>query len=46
MAKKGETFHNLIDKMAMLSEEPALNKKPGEMFRRLLSDYFFNAIIK
>jgi hypothetical protein len=41
MAKIKETFNNLIDLCIILEEKPEYTGKADEMFRYLLTDYFF-----
>ncbi len=41
MPPKSESFHNLLDKMVLLIEDPSLHSNTSEMFRKLLVDYFF-----
>lgn len=40
--KKEESYNNLLDQIIALLEDPELEGSIEEMFRRLLSDYFFN----
>ena len=42
MAKKGESFNNLIDEYLKMVEDPGHPGNVGEQFVNLLINYFFN----